>query len=269
MIPLIDTHCHPTLIIEREKTKHNNIISHDEIIQEAENKGVQKIFCISTNPKEFISLQKLAQKYDAYYFSLGIHPTDVDDLSDKDLENLEQNIIQAQKESGKLIAIGEIGIDLYHINEAKNTEKQIYFFKKQLDLAKKYNLPVIIHTRSASELTYKVLLTYDCHKKGVIHAFQENKEYAKKYTDLGFLLGIGGIVTYPANTYLRDIVSSISLQSLLLETDAPFLPPQNMRGQINYPYTITDIAAYITRLREENKEEILRAFYDNTTRLFF
>jgi TatD DNase family protein len=264
-----DTHCHPTLIIQREQQKNGTQISHDTIITKAKKRGVTKIFCIATHPGESFELRSLAKTYSPYHISLGIHPCDVANLSENDLEKLEENIIDAQKNKEKLIAIGEIGIDLYHVNEPKNTDKQIYFFKKQLDLAKKHDLPVVIHTRRATELTYEILSEYNSHKKGAIHAFQENGEYAEKYIALGFFLGIGGIITYPANEYLREIVAHAPLTSLLLETDAPFLPIQSMRGKINYPDRVADIASYIATLREETEEEIAAALHKNTQQLFF
>lgn len=246
---LIDTHCH--LYSEY----YSDI---DDIVNLAKKSNVNILInngCDSKSNKEVIDL---LDKYKNMYGAIGIHPEEVDNYSLDDIKFIEKNL-----NNKKVVAIGEIGLDYHYSKE--NKEKQIKLFELQLDIANKYKVPVIIHSRDATEDTINILRKYNI--KGVIHSFSGSLETAKIYIKRGFLLGINGVVTFK-NCNLKDILVNIGLNNIILETDSPYLTPVPYRGKQNNPSHILDIAKYISEIFNVSLEEVSKITTKNVLDLY-
>ena len=230
---MIDTHCH----IFNEY--YNNI---DDIL----NKMKENIIIISgTNDLDNQEVIKLCNEYPNVYGTLGIHPTE--NVTDDSFTFIEKNI-----NNSKIVAIGEIGLDYYWNKD----ENQKIKFIKQLDLARKYNKPVVIHSRDATAETYEILKEYQDLKK-VIHCYSGSLEMALKFIKINCKLGIGGVITFK-NSKLKDVVKEIDLKYILLETDSPFLTPEPLRGTKNEPYNIIYVAKKIAEVKNISLEMVLK-----------
>ena len=218
---MIDTHCH------LEKEYYDDI---DEIIGKCKNFGVDKIIVSGYNLDSSKEMLNLANKYDNIYATIGISPQDVDEASNNDLILLEELL-----KDKKVVGIGEIGLDYHYTKENKEKQKQLFI--TQLRLAKKYNLPVVIHSRDAINDTYEILKSENI-ECGTMHCYSGSLEYAHKFIDLGLYLSIGGVSTFKNAKEIKKVIENISLDNLLLETDSPYLAPEPHRGKKNYPYYI-------------------------------
>ncbi len=245
---LIDTHLHLA----------NEDYDIDKVIKEANNNNVKILILGGTDKNDNIDNIKLSKKYKNVFLTFGYHPEYADEIKNEDYNLLEKQI---KDNLNKTVAIGEIGLDYYH--DKANKKKQITMFKKQIELAKKYNLPVVIHSREATEDTYNVLK--DSNIKGIIHCFSGSLETAKKYIKLGFLLGIGGVVTFK-NSNLKDVIKEIDLKNIVLETDSPYLSPN--RGEKNEPKNIKIIAEYIANIKEITLEQVEKITTENAKNIF-
>ena len=232
---MVDTHCHIT------SEYYDNI---DEVI----NKMKENIIIVSgTNKNDIKEVINLCN-YKNVYGTIGIYPT----------EELDLKIIEDNINNKKIVGIGEIGLD-YHLEH--NKEEQINKFIKQLDLARKYNKTVVIHTREAMQDTYDILKNYKDLKK-VIHCYSGSLEMAKEFIKIGCRLGIGGVLTFK-NSKLKDVIKEIDLKYLLLETDSPFLTPEPYRGTKNEPYNIIYVAKKIAEIKNVSLEEVLEVTTSN------
>ncbi len=205
----------------------------------------------------------MAKRYPQIYASIGIHPNDVTDNWQDDIEQLVTFL--NNKEELKIIAIGECGFDKH--SPEYNLPRQIESFKKQIELSLEYDLPLIIHTRDSQPETLEVLKNYKG-LRGSIHCFSEDLKFAQAVITSGFVLSIGGTITYPRNNQLREVVKTVGLDHIILETDAPFLPPQTMRGEKNHPKYIKTIAEYLANFLEIPFEEVAEKTTYNAQRLF-
>ena len=226
---MVDTHCHIT------SEYYDNIL---EVIS----KMKDNIIIVSGTNKEDIKEVISLCNYKNIYGTIGIYPT----------EELDLKIIEDNINNKKIVGIGEIGLD-YHLEH--NKEEQKNKFIKQLDLARKYNKTVVIHTRDAIQDTYDILKNYKDLKK-VIHCYSGSLEMAKEFIKIGCRLGIGGVLTFK-NSKLKDVVKEIDLKYLLLETDSPFLAPEPYRGTKNEPYNVIYVAKKIAEIKNISLEEVL------------
>lgn len=226
---MVDTHCHIT------SEYYDNIL---EVIS----KMKDNIIIVSGTNKEDIKEVISLCNYKNIYGTIGIYPT----------EELDLKIIEDNINNKKIVGIGEIGLD-YHLEH--NKEEQKNKFIKQLDLARKYNKTVVIHTRDAIQDTYDILKNYKDLKK-VIHCYSGSLEMAKEFIKIGCRLGIGGVLTFK-NSKLKDVVKEIDLKYLLLETDSPFLAPEPLRGTKNEPYNVIYVAKKIAEIKNVSLEEVL------------
>lgn len=244
-----DTHCHIY------KEYYENI---DEIIKNAKENNVNRFInngCDTSSNKEVLDL---SQKYDNMYCALGIHPEKVEEYTESDLKWIENNLSNI-----KTIAIGEIGLDYHYTKE--NKDAQIKLLESELKLAETHQLPVIIHSREATEDTINTLKKFKV--KGVIHSFSGSLETAQIYIKMGYLLGINGVITFK-NAKLKEVIKDIPLENIILETDSPYLTPEPYRGKRNEPAKIYDIAQFISNLKEISIEELTRITNDNIKRIF-
>lgn len=235
----IDTHSH----IFSEY--YNNI---DKIIEDASKNNVLKIITCGCNIETNKEVLKIINIYNNLYGSIGFHPEDVDSFNVDYYQFLEENINQ-----NKIVAIGEIGLD-YHYDQT-NKDIQKYIFIKQLDIAIKYNKPVIIHSRDSIKDTIDILKSYNGKLKGVVHCFSSSVEIAREVTKLGLYIGVGGIVTFKNAKNIIDVIKEIDLKYILLETDCPYLTPEPYRKNINESKYIPIIAKKIAEIKgiEETK----------------
>lgn len=240
-----DTHCHIF------KEYYEDI---DIIINNAKNAKVERMFVASDNQQTALEVIDLVNKYDNIYGCIGLHPENVNEEFDYTIfDNL----------PSKIIAIGEIGLDYYYTKE--NKQKQIEVFKKQLEIAQRLNLPVVIHSRDATQDTINILKEYKV--KGVIHSFSGSLETAKEYIKMGFKLGINGVITFK-NCNLKDVYKELSLNDIVLETDSPYLTPVPYRGQRNEPSHVLDIAMFLCNLYNIDLYELSKITNENIKEIF-
>jgi len=235
-----------------------------EVIGRASQSGVRHLFLPNTDSGTFPRMMQVAGLFpDICHPMAGLHPTSVKSGYKKELDEL---VRQLKGSHEKFCAIGEIGIDLYW--DKTYVQEQRFVFDFQLDLALEYNLPVVIHTRNSMEETLKMISARnDPAIRGVFHCFSGNLDQAMVAVGLGFFLGVGGVVTYK-NSGLQTIVSHIGLESLVLETDAPYLPPVPYRGQRNEPSYIPLIAQKVAEIKGCSLAEVAGKTTGNTLKLF-
>ena len=227
----IDTHCH--LSIE----DYDDI---EQVILENRKEGVSPIIISGCTKSSIIESLDYGERFFDVFVTIGYHPSEASIVNAQDLKNLE-----IQLKNPKVVGIGEIGLD-YHYGK-DDREEQIKLFEYQLSLAEKFNLPVVIHSRDATLDTIQILKKYSvC---GVIHCFSGSLETAKEYIKMGFVLGIGGVVTFK-NSKLGEIVSQIPLEKIVLETDSPYLTPTPHRGEKNSSKYIPFIASKISDCKQ-------------------
>lgn len=263
---LIDTHCHLNLLVDYSFDKpltKQDIAKAAPFLKEAAEWDVTRLLNVGTSLIESQNCIALAKAYKEIYASVGIHPNDLNDNWHDELDHLEE--LLQQKEALKIRAIGECGLDKHY--PGYNLPRQIEAFHKQIELSRAYDLPLVIHTRDAGKETLEVLTQYK-DLRGTIHCFSEDLHFAQTALSLGFVLGIGGTITYPKNNHLREVVTSIGLDHIILETDAPFLPPQIMRGKKNHPKYIKTIAEYLAQLLGVPVEDVAKKTTHNAQNLF-
>lgn len=262
---LIDTHCHLNMMVKKEfdaplQNKHLSDVEH--IIQEAALAGVKRIITIGTSLIESKNCIMIAEHFDSVFASIGIHPDDTKANWHDELNELKQYLHHS-----KVVGVGECGLDYHTPNY--NAQQQKDAFRAQIELALEHNKALIVHSRDAYDETLEILNEYKKSLKRVImHCFSENHAAALDYTDRGFMLGIAATITYPKNNELRALVKSVGLSKIVLETDAPFLPPQTFRGQQNHPRHIATIAHYLAQFLNVPYEEIAAITTENAKRLF-
>ena len=246
----IDVHCH------LDSNYYNDI---DKVINNAKKNNVNKLIYNGCNKKSNKEVIRLINKYDSVYGEVGYHPTELEDVNEKDYEVLE-NLLSNKK----ILAIGEIGLD-YHYPDT-NKEKQKYVFRRQLELAEKHNIPVIVHSRDAIQDTFDIMSEYNI--KGIIHCFSGSVEMAKEFIKKGFLISVGGIITFKNAKNIIEVIKNIDLSYILLETDSPYLTPEPFRKEQNEPMYIPIIASKIADILNVSIEEVSSKTTDNAKRLF-
>ena len=241
---MIDTHCH---LCESDYDNLKEIIDH---------MGNNIMICSGADNENNFSTIKLINKYDNIYGTIGFHP---DEVESYDLKYIEDNI-----NNPKVVGIGEIGLDYYHDTD-KELQKELFI--KQLDLARKYNKPVVIHSRDAAEDTFNILENYK-DLKIVLHCYGYSLDMAKKFLKLGCKFGIGGVVTFKNGKKLVEVVENIGIENMLLETDSPYLTPEPYRGSKNEPYNITFVAAKIAELKNMKIDEVFEITTKNACEIY-
>lgn len=246
---IIDTHCH-IYTSEMENAK--------EIIKEAQKNDICLILN-GTDLKSNKEILELSSKYDNVYGALGYFYTLADEISDEEID-----LLDSQLNNDKIIAVGEIGLDYYHTKENKDSQKEL--FEKMLDLAEKHNLPVIVHSRKASQDTYDILKKHNA--VGSLHSYQGSAEMAREFVKLGFYIGIGGTVTYKNSKKIRKAVNQVGISNILIETDSPYLPPEDKRGENNTPLNLKYIIEELAEELDIKEEKVIEITTENAQRLF-
>lgn len=247
----IDTHAH----IE-------NLMEAQEIITRAENKNVKKIILAGTNIKDNYANIEIAKKYPQNIsVCVGFHPEECMKICEKDFKELETLIIENRE---YIVGIGEIGLDYYYTNQNKDKQKEVFI--KQILLAKKYSLPIVIHSRNAINDILSIIKNYP-EVNGVFHCFSGSYEIAKQLILMKYKIGVGGVITFK-NSKLFEVINKIELSNIVLETDSPYLSPEPVRGIKNEPANIVYIAKYLEKLYNIETNVFMKAVYQNTMRLF-
>ena len=239
---MIDTHCHIDCCEDVE-----DIINNFEGI----------IITSGYDDKSNIKVIDLVNKYPNVYGTLGIHPEEVD--NDYNLDIVINNL-----DNPKIVGIGEIGLD-YHYSK-QNIDKQKELFIKQLEIANTYNLPIVVHCRDAIEDTYNILKNYNL--KGSIHCFSSSLEMARKFIDLGYKIGVGGVITFKNGKKLREVVDGISINDILTETDSPYLSPEPFRGKENNPSSVYYVVKEISNIKGISSEEVKNIILKSAKEVF-
>ena len=250
-----DTHCH----FDFPPFSGNEC---ESIVRAAE-AGVTKIIVPAVEAQYFQRVSALAENYTALYAALGLHPIAIEKHDFSDLDILGQSL---QNKSSKLVAIGEIGLDLYM--DIPLFDKQQQLLDAQLKLAKRYDLPVILHSRRSHDVLAGHLKRHQLPRTGVVHGFAGSLQQAERFIALGYCIGVGGTITYPRASKTRDVMATLPLSSLVLETDAPDMPLNGWQGQPNRPERAALVYQTLCELRPESAAEIASALQANTEALF-
>ena len=247
---MIDTHCHIY------KEYYDDI---SKLIDDIKESGINKIIVNGCDMKSNMEVLDLVNKYDIVYGALGFHPTELDNFGEENFAWLEEHI-----NDKKIVAVGEIGLDYHYDNTDKVKQNKV--FKKQLDIALKYNKSVIIHSRDSIKDTYDALKKYKL--KGSIHCYSGSLEMAREFIKLGYYIGIGGVCTYKNAKEIVRVLEEIPLTYILLETDSPYLSPEGKRGEKNTPANIPIIVDKVSEIKKVTKAEVIRITSDNACSLF-
>ncbi len=249
---IIDSHCH--LNMKDFNDDLNNVIGN------AKRNNISGMLTISTKIDEFKNISNIAKNNQNIWYSLGIHPHNVD----KSFKNIE-DILKNYYKDKKFIGIGETGLDYFYENTDRDLQRQSFI--KHIELSRSTGLPIIVHTRDADKDTISILKNEYSKKpfKGLIHCFTATQELANAVLDIGFFISISGIITFKNADSLRKVVKAIPKERLLVETDAPYLSPAPLRGKRNEPSYVLHTANYLANLLNIPQNEL----YKQTTRNFF
>ena len=251
---LIDTHAH------LEMREFND--DRDDVIKRAREAGVEYILTIGTTIESCRDAVLLADKYDFIYAAVGIHPHEA-----KDILHPAYELIRRFAQHKKVVAYGEIGLD-YHYEHSPRTDQKRKF-RDMLHVARELKLPIIVHDRDAHEDMLQILSEeWSPGLGGVMHCFSGNVELARKLIEMGFLISIAGPVTFPKAEALREVARRIPIEYLLIETDAPYLAPQPMRGKRNEPAFVRHTAEAIAKIKGLSFDDVARITSFNAMQLF-
>lgn len=246
---IIDTHCH---------TYNSEMENAEEIIKEAARNDILMILN-GTDPSSNKEILELSSQHENVYAALGYLYPFADEMTDEDIALLDN-----QLSSDKVIAVGEIGIDYYHTKDNKDKQKEL--FEKMLNLAQKHDLPVIVHSRKAIQDTFDMLKKHDV--VGSLHCYQGSAEMVQEFIKLGFYIGIGGPVTHKNNKKIRKMLKRIDIGHMLVETDSPYLSPEEKRGEKNTSLNLRYITRKIAEELGMKEEDIIEITTKNAKKLF-
>lgn len=260
---IIDTHAH----LDDEAFDEDR----EELLKLIPESGVEIVVNASADIKECEETIKLTQEYQYIYGMLGVHPDVVDCLNESSIKWMEEqiNALNVTK-GGKIVAVGEIGLDYYGESKDDKAKKlQKKWFVEQLELARRTNMPVNIHSRDAAKDTIDILKEMKAEQiGGIIHCFSYSVETAKEFLNMGFMFGIGGVLTFKNARRLVEAVEYIPMDQLVLETDAPYLAPVPFRGQRNDSRNIKYVVSKMAEIKGISEDEVLRITNENAKRIY-
>ncbi len=251
---LIDTHVHLNADQYEEDV--------EDVIERSREAGVTKMVVVGFDRKTITKAMELVEQYPFLYAVVGWHPVDAIDCTEEDLA-----WIESLAEHPKVVAIGEMGLDYHWDKSPKDIQQQL--FRKQIQLAKRVKLPIVIHNRDATADVVRILEEEDAKEVGgIMHAFGGSVETAQQCIDMNFYISLGGTVTFKNAKAPKKIAAEIPLEKLLVETDAPYLTPHPYRGKRNEPFYVTLVAEEIARIKEISVEEVASVTTKNALNLF-
>ncbi|MFA6526794.1 MAG: TatD family hydrolase [Candidatus Babeliales bacterium] len=263
----IDTHAHLGMIVKGhvEPLVAAHFPMLQDVVDEANNVGVKKIITIGANLVESVEAVHIAQRIPTVFATVGIHPCDCTDQWRNDVDQLD--LLIKKTEGNIIVAIGEIGLDFYH--KPFDKQRQLDALKAQIELSLKHSLPLVLHVRDAGEeLLYAIEPYVKEIKGGVIHCFSQNSDFARTVLSWGLYCGIDAPIMYPKNEALREVVKEIPLEKMILETDAPFLPPLQFRGKQNKPAYIRHFVPMLAVLKGVSEDALGKVTTENAHALF-
>lgn len=239
---IIDTHCHLSY------EDYGNKETIDKVVK---NMAPNLMIISGVDDETNKEVMQYIEEYDNVYGMIGIHPSEVDNISERSFDYIESCL-----QHSKIVAVGEIGLD-YHYPEI-NKDKQKQYFEKQILLAKKYKKPIVIHSRDAYQDTYEILKKYNDHSmKIVMHCYSYSLESARELVKLGVKFGIGGVLTFKNSKKLREVVENLDLSNFILETDSPYLSPEPYRGTKNEPKNVILVAEKLAEIKNITFENVV------------
>ena len=236
---LIDTHCH---------LSYEDYDDIDLVIKENRDNGIDKIIVSACTKASIIECLEYVNKYKDVYLTIGFHPSETDSYTKNEILFLKDIV----KKNKKIVGIGEIGLDYHYGKEDVLIQQEM--FREQMTLALELNLPVVIHSRDATEDTINILKEFP-KVKGVIHCFSGSVETAKIYVGMGYKIGIGGVITFK-NSKLYEVVASIGIDNIVLETDSPYLTPEPYRGKKNSSKYLIYVAEKVSKILNLSSENV-------------
>lgn len=257
----IDTHCHLTFLPPKTRKA---------VIDRALKANVKKLITVACNLEEVGLCLPLTDEYDFIKTTAGIHPTDLGTDIEYDLER----VLKYAKNEDKIVAIGEVGLDYYH--DRHPHDLQMSYLVGQLNIAKQVNKPAILHCRAGKFAGENSSVFPDMMKvlnetnffNGVMHCFSGTKKEAEVFLEMGLMISFTGIITYDRNQELRDIIKTMPIEKLMIETDSPFLPPIQYKGKKNEPAFVTEVAKTIAEVRDMSVDEVLEVTSGNAEGFF-
>jgi TatD DNase family protein len=234
----------------------------EDLLKSLQESGISFVVNVSASIESIKTTLELTKQYPFVYGSVGVHPDETKDLNDENFPWLKE-----MTKKPKVVAVGEIGLDYYW--DATDREVQKMWFDRQMELAKEVNLPAIIHSREAAKDTLDMITASDLKKVGgIIHCFSYGKDIAKSYLNMGFYLGIGGVVTFKNGKKLKEVVEYAPIEQLVLETDSPYLAPEPNRGKRNTSLNLIYVAKEIAKLKSMDYEEVIAVTEENAKKLY-
>ena len=246
---LIDTHCH---------VYNSEMENAEEIIRDAAKNDIHVILN-GTNPLSNKEILELSSRHENVHAALGYFHSLADEITDEDI-----SILDRQLGNDNVIAVGEIGLDYYHTKDNKDKQKEL--FEKMLDLAQKHSLPVIVHSRKSIQDTFDILKRHDV--VGSMHCYQGSAEMAQEFIKLGFFIGIGGPITHANNKKIRKMVKKIDINHMLVETDSPYLTPEEKKGEENTSLNLKYIIKKIAEELNMKEDDVMKITTENARYLF-
>ena len=258
---IFDTHAH----YDDRKFKADR----HELLNSLKANGIGRVVNIGADIESTRRSIALAKEYDFIYAAAGVHPSDVDCLDDRTFQWLTWAVEESVEEKGKIVAVGEIGLDYYWEKDQERRNRQKYWFERQMELARSTGLPVVIHSREAAKDTWDMMQALKCEDiGGVIHCYSYAVEMARNYLNKGFYLGIGGVVTYKNARALKEVVQYAPIDRIVLETDCPYLTPEPHRGKRNSSLNLPYVVDAIAQLKGISREEVEEITWNNGVNMY-
>lgn len=250
---IFDTHAH----YDSEQFNEDR----EELLCSMEEQGVGTIVNVCASYASCERVTNMVQKYPFMYAAVGIHPDHVGSLNEETFAKMKELFSR-----DKVITVGEIGLDYYWDNESHDLQKK--WFIRQLELARELDLPVLIHSRDAAADTMEIMKAHAEGLSGVIHCYSYSREMAQEYVKMGFYIGVGGVVTFKNGRKLKETVAEIPLESIVLETDCPYLAPEPYRGKRNHSAYIRYVAETIAEIKGVTYEEVVAQTEENARKMY-
>lgn len=252
---IFDTHAH--------YCDHQFDEDRESLICALKNNNIKYVTEVCASMDDVDRIVAFSNEHNFIYAALGVHPSEVGKLTESDMDYIKKLSV-----NNKVVAIGEIGLD-YHYDDGPNSDMQKKWFVRQLNLARELKLPVIIHSREACKDTLDIMHNERAEEiGGVIHCFSYSPESCKEFLDMGFYIGIGGVVTYKNAKKVKDVVEMLPLDRLLLETDCPYLAPTPHRGERNSSLFLPEVVKEIASIKGKTEEEIMAITMENALKMY-
>ena len=234
----------------------------DELLEFLEKSGIRKVVNVGASMNTSMASVELAKKYDYIYASIGVHPSETEELTEEKIDELKE-----YSKLDKVVAIGEIGLDYYYPTPDRDLQKK--WFYRQLDLAVETKLPIIIHSRDAAKETMDILKEYQGKiSHGVIHCYSYGVEMAKEFVNMGYYIGIGGVLTFNNAKKLKEVAKEIPIDKIVIETDCPYLSPVPNRGKRNSSLNLEYVVKELALIKGISEEEVKEITYNNAKKLY-